>query len=236
MDLRSTLCLFFLLSFCSSLVSAQEQKKARDNFQIIVKWAPSSLLTPETPTMQFGGELLFPKSGIGIEYDYGVPCQIVSYSNTIQSNPDHLDPSTNKGKNYEKHHFGFRKYFFNRAKIGVKLYAGAEGLHIPYRYHMDADFYTSGGQLYTCDYTNISKDITAGAVKFGVLFSRKQFTGEAFVGVGIRNVEVTYYDTENKQPFYGSTKYIQHNFNHEGTFTTPHLALGIKVGYRLVRL
>ncbi len=40
----------------------------------LIKWTPSSLATPETPSMQFGLEFMPKSNHLGIEFDFSVKC------------------------------------------------------------------------------------------------------------------------------------------------------------------
>ena len=123
--------LILMLIFLSSLVSAQ--KKAKDNFEAIIKWTPSSLLTPETPTMRLGVELMFPKftrHGLSIEFDYGFRyASGYPYSNIT---PVRLDPTNYYNKDYNKYHIDIRKYFHPVNEIFI-WYASVKGFYIRIR-------------------------------------------------------------------------------------------------------
>ena len=97
--------LISILAFCS--VSASAQNLGKDSLGVIIKWTPSSLYTPETPTMRFGVEVLLPqfsKRGLSIQFDYGFRYRISAnphpYDNASISSQ--LDPFHYVNKRYSK--------------------------------------------------------------------------------------------------------------------------------------
>src|ERR1043165_2605020 len=84
------------------LVFAQDKK---DRFGVIIKQAPTSLLTPETPTFQIGVELLppaFTKHGLSAEFDYGFRCAIIGHYPKL-GNGSKFDRTTDPTNIYDKH-------------------------------------------------------------------------------------------------------------------------------------
>jgi hypothetical protein len=224
------------LIFFTDLAEAQQNEK--DNFGAIIKLTPSSLLTPETPTMQLGAEFLLPKfakHGVSIEFDYGFRCT-VSHKDYPYNNGSfpQLDPPNFYNKHYSKYRIEIRKYF-NPKK---KLYVAAQGFYIPYTFQVKEGQYVGrDGLAYVFDDAHVSKDISGGAIKFGyVLRFKFPLTLEVFGGVGLRVVNQTYFDFTNRQLYNGSNyKYDKYNDNtvQEGEKILFHIALGISIGYRI---
>jgi hypothetical protein len=229
-----------LLVVLPGFLSAQEITK--DNFHAIVKWAPLTLLTPETPTMQLGAELLFPKFtkyGVGVELNYGFRGSMSRsahpYNLPTLFTPQ-MDPPNYYDKCYGKYRLEIRKYIWSR-KI-INLYVGVEGFYIPYTYQVAQGQYVGlDGEEYVFDNAHVHKDIKGGDLKFGCALRFKfRVTVEGFVGIGMRIVNRTYSDFTNRQVYNGSnTKYDKYTENtvNEGEERLFHLALGIKIGYRI---
>ncbi len=233
---RSQLIFISLLVFAPSLVSAQKIEK--DNFEAIVKFIPSSLLTPETPTLRLGVELLFPKfikHGMSVEFDYGFRCNVgILYPDVTWGYGAYvLDPRNIDEKHYSKYHLEVRKYF--KPIRRSTLYLAAEGFYIPYTFLLEGGLTSNG---YSFSSAQGSKDIRGGAVKFGIVIRLKsipKLSIDYFVGLGLRKVNLTYSDLVNKIRYYHSQSYEDYHI-HEGTETyfRPHIAMGVRIGYRIL--
>ncbi len=217
--------------FICGLVTAQETK--RERFQMIAKWTPTTLLTPQTPTWQFGVELLFPnfsKHGLSVEFDYGFRSGIFNYIYPETLNYTEIDPKNIFDKHYSKYHFELRKVLFSKRQKYF-FYTAVEGFYIPYTF-IERYYYYNGN--YLTDLADANKDIRGGTLKFGFFVkvgSRLSF--EYFGGLGVREVNLTFTNTVHRPWIDGldsSSKEIDPN---DGERTKPHLAVGFKVGYRV---
>ncbi len=236
--------LIMLLS--STLVSAQ--KRGKDSLGVIIKWAPSSLLTPETPTMRFGVEVLLPKfskRGLSIEFDYGFRYRISAnphpYDNASISSQ--LDPFNYVNKRYSKYHLELRKYLDPTNIMGSgSPYLAIEGFYIPYTYEINDWIYRAkDGMEYVFDNAHVSREIKGGDIKAGyvVRFNFPLYI-EGFFGLGVRFVNREYYEFTNRgllNPPYRKLPRGYDMYNEyipqEGKKTLLHVALGIRIGYRI---
>lgn len=227
------------------LVFAQEKEKVKDGFGAIVKFTPSSLFTPETPTMRFGVEVLLPqfsKRGLSIQFDYGFRYRISTNPYPYDNGEyPQLDPSNYVNKQYSKYHLELRKYLYpaNIMSSGSP-YLAIEGFYIPYTYQVNnAQYVAKDGLLYVVDNARVRREIKGGDVKVGyVLRFKFPLYLEGFVGVGLRFVNREYYEFTNRQLFSQANLPFRYSIRdvyrpQEGKKTLLHVALGIRIGYRI---
>jgi|GEM_PF-6222316 len=219
---------FGLLASISSSVYAQ--KDSVDHFGLVVKMNPTTLLTPATPSMTFGIELLFPgfqKHGWSMEFDYGFRCDL----DKMYPEQSGVNPYNVYEKSYSKYHVELHKYSKPRKKEWFTMYHGIEVLYFPYNYALrNATYATKDFNQYTFDYAHVSKDIWAADFKAGFItrFS-PWFSFEGFAGLGVRQIHLTYYDFTNRQ-YNGTTP--ANVMPQEGKKYTLHFALGATFSYR----
>jgi len=243
---KLTLVVIIALShFCC--VSLIAQDSVSNKCRAIVKWTPSSLVTPQTPVMQFGVEFVLPfkTHKFGLEYDYGFGV--------------HIDSELGiSDKQYSKSRFEIR-YYFPIAKVD-NFFVSAEGFYFPYNYRINEDmkntylnFYynlTNGGR-YTFDNAHVRRDVMGATLKLGYVYALKIkvlkntpiLLIEGFTGIGFRNVNQVYTDVTNKQlstipndPGFGDTyqrTFAKDRDNFQGTVYGLQISLGVKVGFRI---
>lgn len=249
---RISTCFFnvhlYILSFVVSSSWVLAQKDGKDSLGVIIKWTPSSLFTPETPTMRFGLEVLLPqfsKRGLSIQFDYGFRYRISAnphpYDNASISHQ--LDPFNYVNKRYSKYHLELRKYLDPTNIMGSgSPYLAIEGFYIPYTYEINDWIYKAkDGMEYVFDNAHVSREINGGDIKAGyvVRFNFPLYI-EGFVGLGVRFVNREYYEFTNRgllNPPYRKLPRGYDMYNEyipqEGKKTLLHVALGIRIGYRI---
>ena len=231
-----------ILAFFPSWVLAQ--KNGKDSLGLIIKWTPSSLITPETPTVQFGVELLLPKFtkyGSSIQFDYGFQvAPIFDYYSSLAFLQ--LDLENISNKSYRKYHVEFRKYYKSVKKkilnfpLEGRSYIAFEGFYTPYTYlQKNGRYVIKNDDLgYSFDYASVSKNTVGFDVKAGyVVMFNFPLSVEGFLGFGLRTVNRTYSDFVNKKIGNGYS-YNYDSRNKEGVSISPHLALGIRIGYKIL--
>ena len=246
---RISKCFFnvhlYILSFVFSSSWVLAKKDGKDSLGIIIKWTPSSLFTPETPTMRFGVEVLLPqfsKRGLSIEFNYGFRYRISTNPYPYDNGEyPQLDPSNYVNKQYSKYHLELRKYLDPTNIMGSgSPYLAIEGFYIPYTYQVNnAQYVAKDGLLYVVDNAHVSREIKGGDVKVGyVLRFKFPLYLEGFVGVGLRFVDREYYEFTNRQLFSQANFPFRYSIRdvyrpQEGKKTLLHVALGIRIGYRI---
>jgi hypothetical protein len=209
------------------------QEKPKDYFWLIAKWTPSSLLTPQTPTMQLGAELLFPKfAGLSLEFDYGLPFAIINHYPGLASTDERydMDPPNLYHKKYSKSRFELRKYFAPGIN-GFAWFVGVESFHISYSFLQTQGEYVTRNDGYYFDGAHGSKNINGFSLNMGLVYrSKSPLSFEFFFGSGLRKRDLTYSDVVNQRS-QNSREVLGPMI---GEQLLPHLSGGIKVGYRIV--
>lgn len=194
----------------------------------IVKIAPTSLFTPETPTLQLGMEFMPAFTGrFSLAADYGIPTTVGK------------DENNKFDRLYDKSRAELRFYFTDfRREYESLFFLAFEGFHINYKYSTKNQSYVSSdGTSYGYEFARTTKTVEGFALKIGcVLRFKFPIWIELYGGPGVRYVNVVYSDFVNKGPdvFPALTSlFSDFDGSREGKFTKFHLALGAKISYRL---
>jgi hypothetical protein len=210
--------------------SLKKQSGVIENKSIwMTKWVASSLLTPETPTIQLGVEFLPRARGhFGFEFTYGLKCIIGT--NEFDSR---------FGRQYSKYQLEGRYYF--RSLLDKKksnFFLALEFFHVNYAYSKNNSAYIARNNIqYSYDFAHVNKSIDGYAIKIGYVFKlNSPIWLECFAGIGGRGVVADYSNVTNQQevpilPGY-SLSFFDFKVNDEGYSARPHLALGIKAIYK----
>ncbi|GEO03301.1 hypothetical protein AAE02nite_09650 [Adhaeribacter aerolatus] len=222
---RSNLLLILLLF--TRLSIAQEPNRSALQF----RFSPLSLFDPRAATIQLGIQGTI-QNKIGLSVDYGIPYK--GLAKTIFQNPENR--------------YGYHDYYKLRAELKYfmqpdwlkgdeksKLYFSAEAFHSPEEYQKIDSWLLKEDENYYYEYSDVNRQLWGGCIKVGqeyIVFRRLIL--DNFVGLGLRWITIDHQIFgENIEPptrfSFGSVD------NREGSFTRPHLALGAKIGFVLVK-
>jgi hypothetical protein len=231
----SFLCILMIygVSFAQidSIHNNQENRIENHKSAWIIKWAPSSLFTPETPTMQFGLEFM-PRvnRNISLELDYAFKC--IVGTNEWDGRFD---------RQYDKYSIEIRYYLHSPIeRRRVNFFMALEGFHVNYKYATQKRSYTSANNInYGYDFARTTKLINGLSAKAGFVFKFNfPVWLECFAGIGMRNVSVEYSDVANKREIDNFDQSLafpiifSDSDNLEGQFLRPHISLGLKASYK----
>jgi len=207
--------IFILLLFSNYLYSQDTIKKS-----LIIKTALLSWMDPFYPVIQVGCEYKI-NNKIGLQIDFGSNFYIQDFGM--------------KGRNLNNRQTVKIKSEFRYYPHGKQFYIGVEYFYLYSIFNEFNNKYKSlDGTWFNYNSARISKSIHIPDFRIGIERGEKIYW-DFYCGIGWRFGNVKYSNIENKtiipeNPFIES--FIPINLN-EGSFTTLHLNMGVKIGYKI---
>lgn len=216
MPQKKCITIVFLLAFTSS--NAQDTIKYD---KAVFKIAPLNFIDATSfQTTQVGFEfLLVPKYSIDFSYGQVFGREFINHS---------------KGKGF-KAKTELRRYVNCKPLNEFYTYFALEGFYNKVDYPSSDEFENrADSTIYGEDYF-IKKSVWGINIKYGVQINHfKRFVFDAFAGIGFRVKNVQHLDrTSPEDEFYSVDLLAIHVRDEQGIYTTPNLALGLKIGYAI---
>ena len=193
--------------------------------KLVLKFAPFSLLDPNRSVIQFGLEYK-PLEWLGLQADYGykfTPLQIFAW---------------NSAKENHKY-FTLRaetRFYFKPVDV-FKFYLATEAFYIPQTYRLYNATVIRDTVEMQYDYSDINRSAIGGTLKAGATVNLgKRFMVDVYAGLGIRQRSIKHHThIETPLPDYLFREWTSPVELHEGTKTLPHISLGAKIAYVLMK-
>jgi len=127
------------------------------------------------------------------------------------------------------------RYYYTPLNKTINSFVAFEGFYVPYNYvQKDGAYHGIDGSAYIFDVAHVKRDIKGFDVKIGCVLKFKfPLLVEGFVGLGFRNVNLVYSDFTNRKLDTSQHRIAFATPPSQGEQTKLHVALGIKIGYRI---
>ncbi|MGV3639588.1 MAG: hypothetical protein ACO1NZ_03655 [Adhaeribacter sp.] len=193
-----------------------------------MKFSPLALLDLNTPVIQLGPQVSFRRFAISGEFGFAFPA--LQQMSMKRSDSMFVDQRHHKIRLETKYYLGVGK---SNGFAEVNPYLSIEGFWVPRTFRRYNGLLGTDTGTYRYDYSDISRDVQGGCVKFGIEpMVYRRWLIDAFWGIGVRQIRVVHQAVGLEPEIIGWHLFSRAD-DREGTYYRPHLALGFKIGYVL---
>lgn len=214
-----------LLTVDSSYCQNQHQRPLQVNI------APLNVFDPVTGVFQIGVEKRLSQR-IGLSLDYGFKFNHFSFYYL-----------KNERKNYKYYKAKAEiKYFFKLNSTDRSVisnpYMAIQGFYFPQQYRKDSSWIVENGKSYRYAYSNIKRKVVVASILLGEQkYIKPRVVLDYYAGFGIRRMTIAHQPINAVEGYRSEPKewspIIIDQYN--GVFYRAHMALGIKVGFLLLK-
>ena len=193
------------------------------------KFTPTSLVNFNLPTLLGGVEVRpFPKFGLQLEYGYKSFLLVRKTGN----------PEGKLDWKYARYKAGMRYYFYEGAE--VLAYVGLDAIYVPQRYRRENDYVQlKDGRIFNYERSDIKRTFFSSVITLGVQYVMKnQFFLEFYGGLGTKVRTIAHNFDGSAATEVSALPFSEFFFQVdrlEGTTRSPHVDLGLKIGYIFVK-
>lgn len=213
-----------LTVLCFSYGQGYSQNNQKKTLRITI--APLNLFDPISGVVQVGVQKRISQR-IAVALDYGLRFNKLSFA---IRNSDRKDYRYFKGKFEVKYFFRSMQQTSNTVKSS---YVSFQSFYFPQHYRKYNGWIVRDSKTYQYTFSNIDRKATTFSVLVGKEITKERFSLDIYFGVGYRILTIQHQTQglverekiEPKEPHFPPID------EKEGTFSRPHVAFGVKMGY-----